>query len=80
MGMAMFMVVVMIVVVVMFVFEVNVEFHSFNGRLGRAPRMQVIPFNTQFLQFVFERVKIDAKVQQRADEHIAADARENIQI
>ena len=42
--------------------------------------MKVVAFDAEFFQLVFERVKINAEVQQRADEHVAADAGKNIEI
>jgi len=42
--------------------------------------MQVIAIETKLTQFAFQLVRVDAEINQRADEHIAADTAEDIQI
>jgi hypothetical protein len=60
--------------------EMDVELKAFDGRFVSAPRVQVKALHAQFFQLVFELVKVDAKINQGADEHIAADAAENIEV
>ena len=71
-GMRMFMVVI--------AGKVNVEFHSFNAGFVAAGDVQVIAFERQLFQFARQLIGIYAQIDQCADEHIAADAAENIQI
>ena len=42
--------------------------------------MQVIAFQFQFLQFAFELAGIGTEVDQRTNEHVTADAAENVEI
>ena len=42
--------------------------------------MQVVTFKAQLFQFVLQFVRIDAEIQQRADEHVAADSTKDVQI
>jgi hypothetical protein len=60
--------------------EVNVELHSFDGGFVSAGNVQVVTIKLQILQLVLQSVRIDAKIEQRADKHITADAAEDIQI
>ena len=68
------------VAVVMFVGQMNVEFRSGNSRFFLARDVQVITIEAQFLQFMLELMRVHAQVQQRAEEHIAADAAEDIEV
>jgi hypothetical protein len=60
--------------------EVNVEFDSFDGGFVSAGNVQMIAVELQLFQFVFEVVRIDTEIEQRADEHVAADPAEDVQI
>jgi hypothetical protein len=40
----------------------------------------MIAIHIQLFEFMLELVRIDAKIQQRADEHITADTTENIEV
>src|ERR1051326_48818 len=60
--------------------EMNIKFYSFNGSLVRASDVQMVPVQFQLLQFPFQFVWIDPEINERADEHVAADAAENIQV
>ena len=40
----------------------------------------MITLETEFAQFALQLVRIDSEVDQRSDEHIAADAAENIEV
>lgn len=77
----MIMVIMMVVLMaVIMIGQMNVEFDSGNPRFFAARNVEVITIDVEFLQFVLELVRIDAEIQQRADEHIAADSAENIQV
>src|SRR5690349_11943323 len=73
-------VVVVMVMMVVIVFEMNIELHAFDRGFGSAPVMQVIIIDAELLQLMFECMKINTQVKQRADEHVAADAGKNIEI
>jgi hypothetical protein len=77
-----FVVVRMAVVMMMFVivFQVNVKLRSGDSGFFLARDVEVIALDPQFLQFVFELMRIDAKVEQRTQKHIAADAAEDIEV
>ena len=60
--------------------EVDIEFDSFDGRFLSAGNVQMVPIKLQLLQFVLQVVRINAQIEQRANEHVAADPAENIQI
>ena len=61
-------------------FVLNVELDAgdvvFLGALGVEP----IPGETELAQLDFEGVEVDAEVEQRAQQHVAADAAEDIEI
>ena len=42
--------------------------------------MKVISTKAEFLQFTLELLCINAKIDQRANKHVAADAAENVQV
>ena len=60
--------------------EVDVELDSLNVRLGFAADVQLVAAQTQLRQFGLEHRCIDADVDHRAKEHVAADAAENIEV
>ena len=64
----------------MFVGKVYIELDAFNRGLMRAPDVEVESIQAKFLQLMFELMKINAEVEQRANQHVAADSAENIQI
>ena len=66
--------------VAMLIGEVDVELYASNSGFVRAGNMQVIAVKFELFQFVLEFVSIDAKIEQCADKHVAADAAENVQI
>jgi hypothetical protein len=70
----------MVVIVVMFRFEVNVEFRSGNAGALLARDMEVILIERQFLQFALELMEINPQIQESSDEHVAADAAENVEV
>jgi hypothetical protein len=60
--------------------EVHIELNAFYcGFLGAA-RVEVEAVEAKFFQLVLEFVKIDTEIEQRADQHITADAAEDIEI
>ena len=82
MFMFVFMIVVGIVMVsvVMFVRQMHVELHAFDGGLVPARDVEVIAIKLELFQFASEPVRVHAQVNQRADEHVATDATEDIEV
>lgn len=74
------MVMLVTVFMVMVMTEMDVKFDSADLRFLRAGDMQVPAIELQLFQFGLQAVGIDAKVDERADEHIAADAAEDVEI
>lgn len=68
------------VFVAMFMREMNIEFDSFDSGLVGATDVQVISVQLEFPQLLFQFVRIDPQINERGDEHVAADATENIQV
>ena len=58
----------------------DVELHPFDARFLFAGAVQMKIVQVQPGEFTFELIERHAQVQQSADEHIAADPAENIQI
>ena len=73
----MFMVVVVVVVVVV---RVDVELHAFDGGFLFARGVQVIIVQVQLGELTFKLLEVNAEIEHCADEHIATDAAERIQI
>ena len=73
-------IVIVLVSVVMVVTEMNIKFNSTDLRLLCASDVQVISFEVQFFQLSLQAVGVNAEVDERADEHIAADAAEDVEI
>jgi hypothetical protein len=67
-------------VMVMILREVNVEFHSGDGGFLLMRNMQMVAAKLEFFQFAFESVGVHAQIQQRADEHVACDAADEVEI
>ena len=65
---------------IVIVFQVNVELRSFDLKTFGAFDVQVVTVEVQLREFVLELVKINAEIQHRADEHVAADAAEDVEI
>lgn len=84
MVMSMMFVVVMFIMLVIFVRvlmgKVNVEFDSFDGGFVSAGNVEMIALKLELFQFVLQFVRIDTQIKQRADEHIAANPAEYVQI
>jgi hypothetical protein len=66
--------------VVMLAFEMHLEFHPGNAGFVPAQDMEVIPFELELLQFLFQWACLDPEVNERADKHIAADATAQIEV
>ena len=73
-------VVMMIVVSVPVLIGMHVELNAFDAGFVFAGGVEMEIVQVQFLQFAFELFERDAKIEQGADEHIAADAAENIEV
>lgn len=72
--------VVMPVVVVVVVTDVNLESRALDLKPFFARSVKVITFEAQFLQFSRQVFHLDAEIEHRPHEHVAADSAENIQI
>ena len=72
--------VMVIVIVVMILLEMHIEFRALNVGLLAAGGMDMEFAEVQFFQLVLQLAEIDTKVEDRPDEHIAADATEHIEI
>ena len=60
--------------------EVNVELNSFDGGFMGARNVQMVTMKLQLFQFMLQIVRIDSKIQQCSNKHVAADPAEDIQI
>ena len=60
--------------------QMDIKFHAGDAGFLLARNMQMITAEFQFLQLAFQLAGIRAEVNQRADEHVAADAAENVEI
>ena len=60
--------------------KVDIELGSFDVGFLAVLDVQVIAVQFQLREFVIQRGEIHTQIDQRADEHIAADATEDIQI
>ena len=68
------------VLVVMSALEVDVEFYSRDASLVSVGNVQMIPIDLQAGQLSLQRAGVNAQVEQGADEHVAADAAEQIEV
>ena len=66
--------------VTMLVREMHVELHPFDGGLVRARDVEMVAGKLEFAELVFELVRVHAQINQRANEHVAADAAEDVEI
>src|SRR6266567_6740538 len=60
--------------------KVDIKLDPLDAGLVPARDMQVIAFQPQLLQLLFQPIGFYTQVEQRADKHIAADAAEDVQI
>ena len=72
--------VIMVVVTTSPILHMNIELGSGDVRALLARGVQVVTANAQLLQLVFQLMEVHAHIQQRTDEHVAADATEDIEI
>ena len=59
---------------------VNIEFHPFDFALFTAANVQVVLVQSQLGELVLEVVLVNAEINQRAVEHVAADAAKHIEV
>lgn len=71
---------VMVVITSSIVLYVDIELGSRDVRALLTRRVQVVSTDAKLFQLVFQLVKIHAYIQQRTDEHVTADAAEDIEI
>ena len=62
------------------VFQVHVELHAGDARLFPALLVKVVAVEAQLAEFGFQPGEIDAEIERRAEEHVAADAAEDVEI
>jgi hypothetical protein len=62
------------------IFQMNIKLHSSDSRLLLPRNVKVIAIQPQFFQFMLEPVRVNSEIQERSDEHIAADTAENVEI
>jgi hypothetical protein len=80
-AMIVFMSVRVLVSVVVAMRPVHVELHAFDGGLARAVDVQVpVLTERELAQFRFKFPGIHAEVDHRAEEHVAADAAEDVEV
>ena len=60
--------------------HMHVEFNAGNAGSLLAENMQVPAVELQFFQLALQFFRIHAQINQRADEHVAADAAEEIEV
>ena len=59
---------------------VNIELRSSDSALFTAADVDVVSFERKFSQLLLDPVQINAEVDHGADEHVAADAAEDIKV
>ena len=77
---AMVVVVVIVVMIVMLVRQMHVELHAFDAGLVLARNVQVIAVELELPEFALQPARVHAQINQRADEHVAADAAEDVEV
>ena len=65
---------------VSFLLQMHVQLDAFDAVFLPAGGVQVVAGEVEFAQLPFEQFKLDAQIQERAQEHVAADAAEQVQI
>jgi hypothetical protein len=63
-----------------FLFEVNIELGARDGSAFLSGNMEMISANGKLAQFLLEAMEIQSQIEDRAQEHVAADSAENVQI
>src|ERR1043165_7986232 len=77
--MLLFLIVVM-VMVMMIILQMHIELYTFDVGFLSASSVEVVIVELELLEFGFELFEIEAQVEHRADEHIAADPAENVEV
>jgi hypothetical protein len=72
--------VMVVVIMLMVMTEVDVKFDAADLGFLTAGNVRVPAFEAKFFQFSLESAGVNAKVEQRPNEHIAADAAEDVEI
>jgi hypothetical protein len=67
-------------VVVMLVSQMNVKLHARDSLSFLPPDVQVIAIHLELREFTFQLARVHAQINQRANEHVAADAAENVEV
>jgi len=67
-------------VLIMFIRQMHIELGPGNRPTFLPRNVQMVFVQPQLLQLVFERMRVHAEIKHRADEHVAADAAENIEV
>jgi len=82
MGMVMLILVVTMAVfmMVIIVLEMHIELRAFDPGLLSACEMKMIAVELESFQFMFKLGEFNAQIEQRAEEHVAADSTEDIEI
>jgi hypothetical protein len=80
MAMSVLMFMFMPMLVVMMITHVHIKFYALDTSLLRVSCAQVIIFNGKLFQLAFQRAQLDAQIEKRADEHVAADPAEAVEV
>ena len=60
--------------------QVNVELRSGDAALLRTSDVDVVAIKVEFNQFLFQAVRVESKIKQRADKHITTYSAKEIQV
>jgi len=60
--------------------QMHVELHALDAGFLFAGDVKVVAVELQFFQFVLQLVRVHAQINHRADEHVTADAAENVEV
>src|ERR1035437_1174823 len=69
-----------VVIVFVVMREMHVELHAFDGGFVLARDVKVVAVDLEFGEFAFEFARVHAQINQRADEHVASDATEDVEV
>src|SRR2546427_448761 len=72
--------VLMLVCVGVILIEMHIELGASDAGALLSRNVEVITRQTEFRQLPLELVEVESEVEHRADEHVAADAAENVQV
>jgi hypothetical protein len=68
------------VVTVAVIIQVHIKLHAIDAGLLCAFRVDVVAFDLERLKLALEFLEVRAQIQQRTDEHIAANAAESVEV